>query len=139
MGYDNRFHLVQKYDNYCVAEEIDGKYYFPAQVIATYEACGLDWEAEDAFKNEDKETNITFFDKVFKGQDEKGNDIYECEFITKDAYGRSLTEFTIQEAIKILREAERKEHYRRNTILLGMLLAIDEEEWDTLRLLHYGH
>jgi hypothetical protein len=138
MGYDNRFHLVQKY-NYGIAEEIDGKHYFPAQVIATYEACGLNWEAEDAFRAEDKETNITFLDNVFKGCDEAGNEIYACEYVTKDAYDRPLTEFTIQEAIKILREAERKEHYRRNTILLGMLLAIDEDEWDTIRLLHYGH
>lgn len=137
MGYDNRFHLVQKYHDY--PTELNGNAYYPAEVIATFEACGLDWEAEDKFRNPEKKTQLTFLDEIYKGCDDNGNELYECEYVLKDAYDRPLTEFTVPEAIEILREAERKEHYRRHTPLLGMLLAIDEAEWATLRVLHYGH
>ncbi len=138
MGYDNRFHIVQKYDSE-FKEEINGKTYYPCELIATYEACGMAWEAEDAFRDKKKATDLTFLDMVYKGCDEYGRDLYDVEYILKDPYGEPLTEFTIPEAIKILRDAERKEHYRRHTPLLGMLLAIDEAEWGDIRVLHYGH
>ena len=136
MGYDNRFHIVQKYGT---EEEINGKVYYPCEVIATYEACGLSRDAECSFRNPNHQTALTFFDTVFKGCDKGGKEIWECDYVTEDKYGKPLTEFTIPEAIEILREAERKEHYRRHTLLLGMLLAIDEAEWEGIRVLHYGH
>ena len=135
MGYDNRFHIVQKYG---FETEVNGKVYYPCEMIATYEACGMAWEAEDAFRDKSKQTNLTFLDYEYKG-DENGHSIFHCEYVVEDKYGEPLTEFTIPEAIAILRKAERKEHYRRNTLLLGILLAIDETEWGDIRVLHYGH
>ena len=138
MGYDNSFHLVQKYTSK-PTEVVNGKTYYPVEVIATYEACGLSGDTELAFRDKNKATDLTFFDTFFKGWDKDGNEIWGCDYVTEDRYGEPLTEFTIPETIEILRKAERKEHYRRHTPLLGMLLAIDEAEWDTLRVLHYGH
>ena len=136
MGYDNRFHLVQKRNTVI---EINEESYFVAEVIATYEACGLDWEAVDSFTNPEKKTDLAIFDTVFVGCDKDGKEIYNGKYVTEDKYGKPMTEFTIPEAIEILRKAERKEHYRRHTPLLGMLLAIDEAEWGDIRVLHYGH
>ena len=137
MGYDNKFYIVQRYSK-DFKTEINGKTYYPAEVIATYEACGLSEYAELAFRDKNKATDITFLDEVYK-YEKDGKCIYNCEDITEDAYGEPLTEFTIPEAIAILRKAERNEHYRRNVLLLGMLLAIDEAEWGDIRVLHYGH
>lgn len=137
MGYDNRFHIVQRYSKE-FKTEINGKTYYPAEVIATYEACGMNRDAVWELRNRDKATDITFLDEVYKGEKD-GKSIYNCEYITEDCYGEPLTEFTIPEAIAILRKAERNEHYRRNVLLLGMLLAIDEAEWGDIRVLHYGH
>ena len=60
--------------------------------------------------------------------------------ITKDEYGKPLTEAPLSDVINFLEnEIKEGETYRRINPLLGLLKSFDESQWRDLVCLHYGY
>ena len=60
--------------------------------------------------------------------------------ILEDKYGKPLTEIPLVDAIQMLEESEKEEHYRRYSIAIGLLKAFVFEDWhDNVVVLHYGY
>ena len=73
-------------------------------------------------------TNCYFYDR---GVDEP---------IVEDMYGDKLNEIPLADAIQILEDAEKEEHYRRYVIAIGLLKSFTYDDWcDDIVVLHYGY
>lgn len=124
MGYESRLHIVQKTNkDYNITEEINGKTYRWAELLATVNLCCVGNEACDLWSGE--ETDCYFYD---------GN-----EEVVEDRYCKPLIEHTIAETIDILERAYNHEPYRRYAIALGLLKGFNPNAWGELAVLHYGY
>lgn len=126
MGYESKLIIVHKSDMSRHVDSVDKDMVW-GEVIATYDLCkvyDIDFRKYPA-------TDCFFYDE--EDGDEDGR-------VIEDAYGDTLKELTIEEAIKEIAVANAKGHYRRYAPILAMLTAFNLDEWgNNLRVLHYGH
>ena len=124
MGYDNRLYIAKKR---CSTTEIEGKTYHYAEIVATFELCGVDDDVRFAMRG-CPATDVVLYLPM--------SDVP----IIRDAYDEPLKEIPLKECAAILMNAEAKEHYRRYQPCIALLNAFNEHEWDDeLVVLHYGH
>lgn len=113
MGYESKLFIVDK--SYALAEPW-------GEVIASFDLCCV----PDIDFNKYPATDCYIYE---------GN-----EKITEDCYGSPLKELTISEAVEEIKTAMAKDRsYRRWKPVLGLLKGFKEDDWDCLRVLHYGH
>lgn len=128
MGYESRLYVVEKSNHKTtVTEKIEGveqeREYVWAELLTTFDLCVLGGEC---YKLWDRNcTDCSFYNGY--------------EYVTVDKYDKHLTETPLKEAIEILEQAERKQHYRRLLPVIAYLRFIDESEWDNVVVLHYGY
>lgn len=116
MGYEHRFYIV---------EHTEGQTYVIP--IATYDLCRAD---NFKYKN--------FFKEKFEGRLFISGD----EDVDEDCYGEPLMYTTnLKELANYLEELNEKEPdgYRRFMPLVGLLRSFKPKEWNTLKVIHYGH
>jgi len=119
MGYESRLYVVNKRGY--VSGETNKQW---AEVIAVFNMCKFG-AFNDIFL---KETDCYLY--ADDGNTE----------ITKDRYGDSLKEASIEDVIAYLENyVVTKEHYRRVEPILRLLKGFDSSEWDDLVVLHYGY
>lgn len=124
MGYESKLYIVKK-SRYADA---DGRRY--AQVIAMFDVCKY-YSLSDVLRNKPVTDCYIYADD---GNTE----------ITKDEYGKPLTESDLQTVIYIIeKDIAEGENYRRIFPLLSMLKAFEEQKnngiWDNIVVLHYGY
>lgn len=129
MGYESRLFVVNKtdmeLDAYMGSDLALKVKYRWAERLATFNMCCLGNECYPLWSGE--ATDCTFCD-------EGGN-----EYITKDRYGKPLTENTVKDTIDVLTKAYKAYPYRRLLPVIAYLKFIDESEWDNVVVLHYGY
>jgi hypothetical protein len=120
MGYNSKIFVVEKTMMYPNEE---GKMF--AIIIASIEMAVFP-DLREVFK---KETDCYIY-----------ADDGETE-LTKDMRDDPLKEATIDAVIECLEQFEEKEHYRRTSLLLGLLKGfdVDKDGWRNIAVLHYGH
>jgi hypothetical protein len=60
--------------------------------------------------------------------------------IVEDRYGKVMTECSVEELLEVIQEdINRGEDYRRIFPLYGLLKGFNTNQWDNLRVLHFGH
>lgn len=61
--------------------------------------------------------------------------------ILEDEYGTELREIPLGDCITIFENANKKDHYRRYTIALGLLKSFNTNDWcdGEIVILHYGY
>jgi hypothetical protein len=120
MGYESKLYIVNKMGETKI--ESEKKRY--AQVVAMYDIC-----------------KFGAFDGLF--QTVTNCYIYADDGdteILEDRYGEPLKEATITEVIEYLEKyKENKEPYKRVEPLLALLKGFNLEEWENLKVLHYGY
>lgn len=126
MGYESKFYIVKPLQ---YEKEINGAKKQYAEVIATFDLC-KDYAVSDHARRATP-TNLYVFD----GHGANG----EEQEIVKDCYGAPLTEFTIDELIAWLIEAEAAERYWRRLPLIGLLQSIAPSMRGSFKVLHYGY
>jgi hypothetical protein len=120
MGYESRLYVINKST---LAEDINGKKMYWAEVVATFNLCVAGTVIEMC---EYPETDAYFCD---------GNIL-----VTEDKYGEPLKEVPVKDAIEIISKAAKQEHYRRFEPCLNLLKGFDLSEWGgNLAVLHYGY
>lgn len=125
MGYESKLYVVDKLPNH-VAVKDNGMQY--CSLIAMFDLCKYYPWSEKVCKYPD--TNCYFY-----GED--GN-----RQIIEDAYGDTLKEIPLDDAIEILEEGfYRGDSYHRLTPTLAGLQALkdNENQWNELVVLHFGY
>ena len=130
MGYDSKIYIVEKsrYNtpmNVVIDEEDFGERVW-CQVLASMEL-GV-YPAISNFMNAQPETNGYIFA-------DDGNTM-----VVTDRYGDIMKECSIDELLKVVqKEMDDEVDYRRLSPLYYLLKGYNVDEWDNLRVLHYGH
>ena len=118
MGYESKLYVVNKRGS------LNGESKQWGEIIAVFNMCKFG-AFNDIFT---KETDCFIY--ADDGNTE----------ITKDKYGDSLKEASIEKVIEYLENyKESQEHYRRVEPLLKLLKGFDLTEWEDLIILHYGY
>ena len=130
MGYDSRIYIVEK-SRYAVPMNvvIDGEDYGEriwGQVIASMEL-GV-YPTVSNLMCSKPETDMYIFAH-------DGNTM-----IVEDRYGKVMTECSVEELLEVVqKDIDQGEDYRRIFPLYGLLKGFNTNQWDNLRVLHYGH
>lgn len=86
-------------------------------------------------------SSVSLPDQFFKKEADcciyaNGGDIPVC----RDKYGYPLKACTdLPSLIAWMKEEEKREHYRRLPLAVGLLENIDQEEWGNIQVISYGH
>jgi hypothetical protein len=125
MGYESKLIVIQKSSLGASVDYNNKKW---AEKIAEVRLCVVDNEV---------------FSKI---QNYPITNSYYCEHlvsnpILEDAYGVGLREIPLNDCITILENADKKDHYRRYTIALGLLKSFSTNDWrdGEIVVLHYGY
>ena len=130
MGYESRIY---------VADVHDGKFKW-VEIIACMKMSKMGSAFSELFKDElpCQFYPIDYSDRYVDPQ--TGNPIKaEADTIETDNYGDTPKCADIETVIQFLEEMEGTEHYRRATMLLGLLKSIDKSEWDNIKVIHMGY
>lgn len=121
MGYESRLYVVNR-----VEIKFNGELYRVwGEKLARFDMCciGL-YNPEFVFA-----TPIDFPIEY----DDNDEEVYD------DMYGKRCGMASVSAVISAIEALEEREHYRRFKPLLGFLKALDESEWDDLRVVHFGY
>lgn len=130
MGYESRIY---------VADVHDGKFKW-VEIIACIKMSKMGTAFSYLFKDElpCQFYPIDYSDRYVDPQ--AGNPIKaEADTIETDNYGDAPKCAGIETVIQFLEEMEGTDHYRRATMLLGLLKSIDPSEWDNIKVIHMGY
>ena len=131
MGYESRVYIADVHDS--------GNFKF-VEIIACAKMGTMWSEFNKLFTDE---LPVPFYPIDYSSQyydPETGRPIKaEAGEIITDNYGDTPKCTDIDIVIKFLEEMESREHYRRSTMLLGLLKAIDPSEWDNIKVIHMGY
>lgn len=120
MGYESRLYVVNRREL-----KWDGKLLgIYRDMIAKFDMSCVGWNPEHIFT-----TPIDFPIEY----DENDEEVYD------DMYGKRCGMTSVSAVISAIEALEEREHYRRFKPLLGFLKALDESEWDDLRVVHFGY
>lgn len=120
MGYESRLYVVNRREL-----KWDGKPLgIYRDMIAKFDMSCVRWNPGHIFT-----TPIDFPIEY----DANGNEVYD------DIYGKRCGMASVSAVIAAVEALEEREHYRRFKPLLGFLKALDESEWDDLRVVHFGY
>lgn len=120
MGYESRLYVVNRREL-----RWDGKLLgIYRDMIAKFDMSCVGWNPEHIF------TIPIDFPIEY---DENDNEVYD------DMYGKRCGMASVSAVIAVIEALEEREHYRRFKPLLGFLKALDESEWDDLRVVHFGY
>jgi hypothetical protein len=125
MGYESKLIVIQK-SSFGASVDYNNKKW--AEKIAEVRLCVVDNEVFSKIQN----YPIT---KSYYYEHSVGNPILE------DMYGVELREIPLNDCITILENADKKDHYRRYTIALGLLKSFSTNDWrdGEIVVLHYGY
>lgn len=122
MGYESRIYVVNVTHGWL--EDVDGEDMFYAETIAKFNLCVVPEVADKMRKYYD--SNIY----ILEGD----------ERVFEDCYGDRLPVIPIGDAIQIIEDAMAEDdYYRRYAPCLEMLKAFNPEDWEDLKVLHYGY
>lgn len=116
MGYESKIFIVNVHrfkDNHVYAE-----------IIAIMNMCKMETSFHNLFKTE--------IDYEIYAEDDNHT-------TSTDRYGEKIKFAPIDNVIKWLKSAIKKDDYRRLKPLLKLLTGFDEEKWDELQVIHYGY
>ena len=116
MGYESRIYVMNRMEN-----KESG--YVGACEIAQFEMCKMGYDSGfyELF------TTPIDFDLVVVD-----------DFTREDCYGDHCKSASVKTVAAWLREELKRSDYRRLKPLLGFLEAIDEEQWNDIRVVHFG-
>lgn len=125
MGYESKLIVIKKSS---LGADVDCNNKEWAEKIAEVRLCVVDDEVFSKIQNYPI-TNSYYCEHLV------GNPILE------DAYGVQLREIPLNDCITILENADKKDHYRRYTIALGLLKSFSTNDWrdGEIVVLHYGY
>ena len=130
MGYDSRIYVVEKHTNSItlpvVIDDVNYGNRVWSQVIASMEM-----------------GKCPIVANFMRCQPETDSYIYADDgntMIVTDDYDKIMTECSIDELIKVVeKEIYSGNDYRRLSPLYGLLKAFKANQWNEIRVLHYGH
>lgn len=123
MGYESKLFIVDK-SKYSSSNIENGRHW--CEIIAMFDLCKV-------YSVSDKMRKYPETDGYFYAYDSN-------TVITEDLYGDIMREIPIKDAIKIIEDAEKAEpNYRRFKPCISLLKSFNENEWENLVVLHYGH
>ena len=130
MGYDSRIYIVHK-----------SRYNTPMKIIIDDEDYGERvWGQVIASMDLGVYPTVSDF---MRSKPETDCYIYAHDgntIIVTDSYDKVMTECSIEELIEVVqKDIDRGEDYRRIFPLYGLLKGFNTEQWDNLRVLHFGH
>jgi hypothetical protein len=130
MGYESRVYI---------ADVHDGKFKF-VEIIACIKMSKMGCEFSRLFTDE-LPTQFYPIDYSDHYEDPNTGNAIEASAcpIQTDSYGDTPKCTDIGTVIKFLEEFEAHEHYRRATLLLGLLKSIDPSEWQNIKVIHMGY
>lgn len=122
MGYESRIYVV----NVCKTESlITGENIFTyADIVAVVNMSKMSSEFHKLFLDKIDYT-------IFAEDGDKDTN--------KDRYGDIIKSADIQDVIEWLESEIERDDYRRLKPLLGLLKGFNREEWENLKVLHYGY
>ena len=110
MGYESKLFIVNRNE-------------YVAETIAEFDLCRMPYE---------------FGKYVFR--DKIDFDICVNDELTRaDKYGDTCRVANIPDVIRALEQMKEKENYRRLAPCIGLLKGFRPEEWDDLKVVHYGY
>lgn len=130
MGYESRIYI---------ADVHNGRFPF-VEIIACVKMSKMGCEFSRLFTGE-LPTQFYPIDYSDHYEDPKTGDAIEADAcpIQKDSYGDTPKCSDIDTVIQFLEDAEAHDHYRRSTLLLGLLKSIDPSEWQNIKVIHMGY
>lgn len=120
MGYGSRLYIVERKELQWDGKLID----IYGNEIAQFDMRCVAWNPKHIFT-----TPIDFPIEY----DANDNEVYD------DMYGERCGMASVSAVISAIEALEEREHYRRFKPLLSFLKALDESEWDDLRVVHFGY
>lgn len=125
MGYESKLIVIQKSS---LGASVDYNNKEWAEKIAEVRLCVVDNEVFSKIRNYPI-TNSYYYEHLVENP------------ILKDMYGSELREIPLNDCITILENADKKDHYRRYTIALGLLKSFSANDWrdGEIVVLHYGY
>ena len=118
MGYESRLYVVNRVKESWTGDEAW------AEQLAVFNMCCVGWNPDDIF--------IEPIDFIID-YDRNEMPVYD------DCYGKRCHMASVSAVIEAVEKLEEADHYRRFKPLLGFLKSLDEEEWDDLRVVHFGY
>lgn len=123
MGYESKLFIVDK-SKYSSPSIENGRHW--CEIIATFDLCKV-YSVSDIMRKYPETDGYIYL----PGYDDP---------IISDLYDEIMKEIPIKDAIKIIEDAEKAEpNYRRFKPCISLLKSFNENEWENLVVLHYGH
>ena len=119
MGYESRLYVVDKHEKFSCEDRCWG------EIIVMINLCTVYGVSSKMRKYPETDCYIYASD---------GN-----THIVEDLYDEVMSEIPIDDAIKIIEEASKKDDYRRYAPCLALLKSFDKSQWKNLVVLHYGY
>lgn len=120
MGYESKLIIVDR-----VKTEFGGQDFIFVDKIAEFDLSCVSWKNKDAlFK--------TPVDFRFPVTGEESS-------VMIDKYGKVCRMAKVKEVIIELKKMAEKEYYRRYLPIISLLSALYEDDWNDLRVIHYGY